>query len=459
MRRQSQVGAAAMTERIDNAQAREDLKRGFDLLRAGKVAEGGAVFSTLLDSPSVAARAAYGSGYSHLVRENYEAAGALFARAVALNPADANAVYYLGCLAERRGDVNEAREQYQRAMRISPQHRWARDQLNKLQQPPGRTGSLDAETKRATDQEPAQQDAPGHPNPQQAGRISLRDIGLSLWDIGRDVLPTAIMLAVLLLASVVAAKIVQSVAGKIPQSAVPPAIGLTAAERGAAIVLIWAIAGLVLLIWRPRSPAGRITFLALVAETLLIVTSGLGDKLGDGGIAQSAAWAAGIVLLLYVIRSALAARPWAARSGVMPGSAAPGALVQQPTVNTPVKAGPVAPEPRPPPSQDAMPRGSYIGIVRNFQISYAQVRQVIAAPGLGMQNQQVWSFILELQDESGRTTGQQKPVQMTGSHIKGILREEDQVAISRREKESRGTLQPRRIKNLSTGGEVYKAMF
>src|SRR5258708_14972773 len=171
-----------MTERIDDAQAREDLKRGFDLLRAGKAAEAGAVFSTLLDSPSVAARAAYGSGYAHLVRENYEAAEALFTRAIALNPADADAVYYLGCLAERRGDVNEAREQYQRAMRISPQHRWARDKLNKPQQALDRTGLLDPEAKCATDQESAKQDAPSPTNPQQAGRISLR-IGLSLRDI------------------------------------------------------------------------------------------------------------------------------------------------------------------------------------------------------------------------------------------------------------------------------------
>jgi Tetratricopeptide repeat len=449
-----------MTQQTDDAQAREALKRGFDLLNAGRYAESEAVFSTLLDSPSVAATAAYGSGVAHFALKNDPDAKALLSKAVRLNPANANAVYYLARIAERSGDVNEAQAQYRRALRINPQHRAARA---KLQQAPSGTASPGPEAGRAPPSgpaspapgagvapaAPAQQYAPSTQNPQQAdqpgpapGQPNVPQAGngqvyagagrTSLRDIGRDVLPTAIPLAVLVLASVVAGKIVQSVADKIPQSAVPPAIGLTGAERGAAIVFIGAVVGLVLLIWRPQSPAGRITLLALVAETLLIVTSGLGGKLGDGGIAQSAVWAAGIVLLVYVIWNALAARSGAARSGGIPASAAPGPAVQ---------------------------RNSYVGIVRNFRISQAQVRQVVAAYGQGMQVKQVWSFMLELQDESGRTNGQQKPVQMTGSHIKGILNEGHQVAISRREKESRGMLEPRRIKNLSTGGEVYTSMF
>lgn len=414
-----------MTERIDDAQAREDLERGFHLLCAGKAAEAEAVFSTLLGFPSVAARAAYGSGVAHFTfaRENDEAAEVLFSRAVELDPADADAVYYLGCLAERRGDVNEAREQYRRAIRINPQHHRARDKLDSRQAENDRVDNV-------------------------AKHPSWRDIGRDVLGIGRDVLPVVVVLIALVLAAVIADKILHSVADNALQLKVPMP-HLVLAERGARVLATWVLAGLGLLIWRPRPPVGRITLLALAIETLHAVISAGSHTtgLGHGGILRSAGWAAGIVLVVFVIWKALTAVTAglrAARPGAMPGPVA-----SAPSVQLQYKV-----------SQHAAPaeRNSYVGFVTHLRKGVSYPRRVIAASPRPSAMQD-WSFIVELKDHAGQQATGYKSVQLCGSRIKGSLEEGDKVEISRRERESHGILQPRRLRNLSYGIEVTTSRF
>lgn len=430
----ARVGATAMTERIDDAQAREDLERGFHLLCAGKAAEAEAVFSTLLGFPSVAARAAYGSGVAHFTfaRENDEAAEVLFSRAVELDPADADAVYYLGCLAERRGDVNEAREQYRRALRINPQHHRARDKLDSRQ----------AEQYTQTTQV-------GNDRVDNAAkRPSWQDIGRDVLGIGREVLPVVVVLIVLVLAGVVADKILHSVADSALQSKVPMP-HLVLAERGARILATWVLAGLGLLIWRPGPPVGRITLLALVIETLHAVISAGSHTagLGNGGILRSAGWAAGIVLVVFVIWKALTALT-AGLHVARPG-AAPGPVASAPPVQLQYKV-----------SQHAAPveRNSYVGFVTHLRKGVSYPRRVIAASPRPSAMQD-WSFIVELKDHAGQQATGYKSVQLCGSRIKGSLEEGDKVEISRRERESHGILQPRRLRNLSYGIEVTTSRF
>jgi tetratricopeptide (TPR) repeat protein len=116
-----------------------------------------------------------------------------------------------------------------------------------------------------------------------------------------------------------------------------------------------------------------------------------------------------------------------------------------------------APPPPPPPPQSApatkpphlpVQGDSYVGVVRNVQ------KSIIPWRGKGMSWEQL-TFLLEIYDDAGHVVNTMS-VEMRGTEVHGLVLEGHWVEINRREKEVHGSLEPKRIRNLTTGAEVRR---
>src|SRR5262245_49173014 len=108
------------------------LERGRRLLRDGRQREAEAVFRELLALPAYAARGLYGVGVARLAAGDLDVARSFFEQTLEHDPTDANSVFQLGAIAEKRSDPAGARSYYERTLALYPKHVGAQQRLRAL---------------------------------------------------------------------------------------------------------------------------------------------------------------------------------------------------------------------------------------------------------------------------------------------------------------------------------------
>ena len=109
-----------------------ELSRASSLIKQHKFDEAAQIFTGLLAAPASAPDGMYGLGVIAFLKEDFATAANWIHYSLAVRPDNANAVYYLGLIAEKSDPGGHGSDLYHRALQIDPEHRGARKRLNEL---------------------------------------------------------------------------------------------------------------------------------------------------------------------------------------------------------------------------------------------------------------------------------------------------------------------------------------
>lgn len=97
------------------------------LLAAGRAVDAIALMKNGMEEEAADAETHYLFGKAHFQMRNLPAAEAEIRKAIALDPSRAEAVYYLGLIAERKGGTDDALRHYRASLALNPRLEKARE--------------------------------------------------------------------------------------------------------------------------------------------------------------------------------------------------------------------------------------------------------------------------------------------------------------------------------------------
>lgn len=114
---------------------KEKLAGAMQLLSRGDYAQSEQIFKDLISSGSELAESFYGMGMIRLGSRQPDVAIKQFENCIKLQPNHANAHFYLGQIAEQRGDAESAKRFFEQALEINPKHAGALKKIGLAHQP------------------------------------------------------------------------------------------------------------------------------------------------------------------------------------------------------------------------------------------------------------------------------------------------------------------------------------
>jgi tetratricopeptide (TPR) repeat protein len=105
------------------------LEQAESLLKQSKTAESLAKFKILVEEGNLVSEAHYGIGLIRFSEKKFGDAGAAFKASLKIKPENANAVYYLGAIAEKDGEPDVARVYFENTLKLDANHFGAKAKL------------------------------------------------------------------------------------------------------------------------------------------------------------------------------------------------------------------------------------------------------------------------------------------------------------------------------------------